>query len=304
MRDPNEELSRIVIAHCDQKCLEPDLESYKGSYPLKVLEYCIIENPEIVLKKMGLYPLKSIAEELGIKAALKVKDEEELIRLVILKLGFNLPPILSGLGDFNSVLKDSTRRIEKNESLSGIMSDVYGEMERVLRDIAYFHLCFAKKVNPRGSKPEQVESILTEAMENPDKKKTFSKLGFGDLIALIRKLNKELSLNKNLQERYIDAFNRKFILPKEQMEILDYVSPFRVPLFAHNKSSTIKVNSRTCVEIVNKLKQFSDFIRENNVYPKVIRVKNEVTNEYGTHYFNAIDDEGYELTIIVSRLTY
>jgi len=63
------------------------------------------------------------------------------------------------------------------------------------------------------------------------------------------------------------------------------------------KEATAKrVNRKACLEMVEDLRRFS-VIDENRIYPKVIRVTYEVTNEYGTRYFEAVDDKGSGWTI-------
>jgi len=300
LRDPNKKLADLVEKEFDQKYLEPDLEPYHGSYPLKVLEYCIIENPEKILRKFGVIRLRKIAEELGIRTALKVRDEEELLRLVILQLGFNLPPILCGLVDFNVVLKESVQRLRKSEPVSAVMADVYGETERVLQDITYFYICFLWRIRTRARKPEEVEADITNVVRGLKvSEKPFSKLTFGELIKLVRTLNSELGRNKNLENELCKTFSRKDIIPKQHMELLNEMSKHRAQLFAHKreKESAKRIDRKTCSEIILTLMEFSKFIDKNEIYPKVIRVTYEVTNEYGTRYFKAVDDEDGEWTI-------
>lgn len=300
LRDPSNELAELVEREFDQKYLEPDLESYHGSYPMRVLEYCITENPENILKKFGVVCLRKKAEELGIRAALMVRDEEDLRRLVILKLGFNLPPILSGLVDFNDVLEKGIQRLGKGEPVSGVMVDVYGETERVLQDIAYFYICFMLRIRTRARKPEEIEADITNAVKDLKvSEKPFSKLTFGVLIKLVRTLNKELHRNKNLKNEFSKTFGRNNILPKNQMEILNEMSKYRASLFAHKreKEAAKRPDRKTCSETVQKLREFSKVIMENKIYPKVIRVTLEVTNEYGNRYFKALDEEKGEWTI-------
>lgn len=297
LRDPNKKLAEILQKEFERKYLEPDLESYHGAYPLRVLEYCIRESPETILRKFGVLRLRKIAEELGISAALKIKDEEELMRLIILKLGFILPPILSGLVNFNRILEESNSRLLKGEQVTGVMADVYGETERVLQDIAYFYICFLWKIRTRARKPEEVETDITNVVRGLNvSDKPFSRLTFGELVKLVRTLNKEVRRNKNLKEEFLKTFDVERILPQDQMKILNEMSKYRSSLFAHKrmKVAAKTPDRRNCREIIAALKEFSKIIREKKIYPKVIRVTYEVTNEYGTRYFEAVDDEGSE----------
>ena len=297
LRNPNKKLAEIVQKEFEQKYLEPDLESYHGTYPLRVLGYCIRESPETILRKFGVLRLRKTAEELGITAALKLKDEEELMRLVILKLGFNSPPILSGLFDFNRILDECNLRLLKGEPASSVMADVYGETERVLQDISYFYICFLWKIRTRARKPEEVEVDITNVVRGLNvSDKPFSKLTFGELIKLVRTLNKEVRRNKNLKSRLLRTFNAKHILPQDQMKILNEMSKCRAPLFAHKREKKVakRPDRKKCHGMIISLRNFSKTIEQNKIYPKIIRVTYEVTNEYGTRYFEAIDDKGGE----------
>lgn len=297
LRDPNKKLSELLQKEFDQRYLEPDLESYHGSYLLRVLEYCIRENPANILRKFGVVRLRKIAEDLGISAALKIKEEEELIRLIILKLGFNLPPILSGLVDFNHILDNCASRLLKGEQLSGVMADVYGETERVLQDIAYFYICFLWKIRTRMRRAEEVEAEINNVVRGLNvSDKPFSKLTFGELIKLVRTLNKEVRKNKDLRKELLKTFNVNYILPQDLMDVLNKMSKYRASFFAHKrvKVAAKMPDRKMCQEIITSLRNFSRKIEENKIYPKVIRVTYEVTNEYGTRYFEAVDDRGDE----------
>jgi hypothetical protein len=175
------------------------------------------------------------------------------------------------------------------------MSDVYGETERILQDIVYFHIAFLWKVRTRGRKPEEVEAEITKIVRNVKvSDKPFSKLTFGEFIKLIRTLNKEVQRNRNLKDELVKTFNRNHILPQDRMEILNKMSQWRATLFAHRrmKESAKKPDRQTVSEIVRTLKGFSRFIEESKIYPEVIQVTYEVTNKYGTRYLEAIDEKG------------
>lgn len=301
LRNPNKNLAKLLQKEFKgrEKYLEPDLEPYHGSYPLRVLEYCIKENPEKILKTFGAPHLRKIAEELGIRAALTIQDDKELMRLILLRLGFNLPPILTGLSDFNLVLDKCATRLKKREDLSGVMADVYGETERMLQDIAYFYICSLWKIKTRRRKPEEIEVDINSVVKDLEvSDKPFTRLTFGELIKLIRTLNKEVRRNKKLKEELTKTFDRSFILPRKCMEVLNEMSKYRALLFAHKRKEKVKrLERKTCSNLISELKEFSKFIGQNDIYPRVIRVTYEVTNEYGTRYFEGIDDRGDEWTI-------
>jgi len=299
LREPNKKLAEIIQNEFDQKYFEPHLKPYHGEYPLRVLEYCIKENPEKILKTFGTPHLRKVGDQIGIRAALIIGDEEELIRLILLKLGFNLPPILVGLNDFDAVLDKCALRLKKRENLSSVMQDVYDETERVLQDLAYFYICFLWKIKTRLRKPEEIEADINRIVKNLKvSDKPFARLTFGELIKLIRNLNKELRRNKELKQELTKIFGTGCVLPKKWVKFLGEISKYRAPLYAHKKRAKVKPpNRKTCSNIISELKDFSRFLHQNEIYPRVIRVTYQVTDEYGTQYFEGIDDRGDEWTI-------
>jgi hypothetical protein len=291
IRTPSKELADLVERKSDPKYLEPELEQYHGSYSLRVLGYCVRETPEKILKNFGIINLRKIAEELGIRAALKVVNEDELIQLIILKLGFNLPPILVGLGEFNQVLDDCGSRLQKGEDISSVMSDAYGETERILQDLLYFYTVVLWKVRTREKKPEEMEAEINSIVHTLGIDKPFLKLTFGQRVELIRKIEEKIYKDTKLKDEFVKTFNRESLVRRDLLNILNSISPLRSSSFAHTRSSNVKKpNRQTCFEVILKLKKFSKLIEEEKIYPELIRVTREVTNEYGTRYFEAIDD--------------
>ena len=296
LKSPNKKLAELLkreFSNTDQKYLEPELEPYKGSYSLRVLEYCIRENPEKILGIFGRGKLRKIAEELGVSAAHKIKNEEELIRLIILRLDFNLPPILSGIVEYNLFLDRCLKRLLKKESISGVMADVYSETERILQDLTYFYICYLWKISTKSKKPEELETEITNIVRELNvSNKPYTRITFGEKIKLIRTLNNKIRKNKNIKKILLDTFNRRHIIPNNQIKILEEISIHRASLFAHKKVKIRgkKNNYNKCNEIINNLILFSKILEEKKIYPHLIRLKFEITNEYGTKYFEAIDE--------------
>lgn len=281
---PTEELAKLIKKEIAEEYLEPELEKYHGDYELRILEYCIRENPEKIMKRLfGMPQLRRIAEDLEILSTPMIKKEDEIIRFVLLKLGFGLPPITLGLKDYQNFLTECRNRLERDESLSGIMTDVYRETQMILRDMAYFYIRFLWQQG-------DVNEIIREKIGLQDYK-PFDKLGLGHFIELIRKLNAKIREDKVLKEKFHDWFDRNRAIPKNLMRVLDEISPILSKAERHEKGE-----KKECLYALDKLVNLSKSFEEG-IYPRVIRIKNEVTNEYGIGYFEAIDDRGDAWTI-------
>lgn len=294
LRNPVKELADLLQSKLDLRYLQPELEPYHGDENLRLLEYCLRENPEEILRKTGVIRLRRIAEELGISAAPKIKDENDLIRLVTLNLGFNLPPILHGLRELEHLLDSCVSRLRKGESISGVMADVYGGIETLLRDMSYFYICHLWRIAVRNKGPEEVESEVSMVVRSLNvSEKPFSKLTFGELAKLLRTLNKKVRKDEERERRLSETFDRNYIIPQSQIRILDGISKNRVHLFAH-KRPMARTDIKKCGGIVRKLNAFCKILREKEIYPHLIRITRQVTNEYGTRYFEAIEENGNE----------
>ena len=292
-RNPIKKLADLLQKKVRPKYLEPELEHYHGEYSLRVLEYCLRENPEKILKKLGAFNLREIAEELGISAAAKIKDEKQLIRLILLKLGFNLPPILYGLREFEKLINKCPLRLQKGEPISSLMSDIYGALKTILRDINYFYICFLWRIPTRYGKPDEIERQLTEVVRKLKvSDKPFLRLTFGEHIKLLRTINKKMRKNKEMKNIFSEAFNRNNLVPQGIINLLDEISPSRSHLFAHKELEQInrEPDQQICKQVIAKVKSICRILKEKKVYPLVIRITKQITNEYGVQYFEAIDE--------------
>jgi len=284
-RKPIEALSGFIKKELKREDIEPELEKYHGDYELKIIEYCIKENPEEIMKRLfGMPQLRRIAKELGIMSSDKIKSDGELIQLILLKLGFSLPPTITGLKDYQKFLSECRKKLYKDEPLSGIITDVYRETQNVLRDITYFYIRFLWQ-------QEDVNEIIREKIGLQDYK-PFDKLGLGHFINLIRVLNSKIQKDKALKKKMSDNFGRNNVLSKEDIGILDEISPVLSVSGRHEK-----VDKKECFCVLDKLQSLSESLEKKETYPRTIRIMHEVTNEYGVGYFEAIDDRGDVWTI-------
>lgn len=163
------------------------------------------------------------------------------------------------------------------------MTDVYRETQMVLRDMAYFYIRFLWQQG-------DVNEIIRGKIGLQDYK-PFDKLGLGHFIELMRKLNAKIRVDKVLKEKFHDWFDRNRAIPKNLMSVLDEISPILSKAERHEKGE-----KKECLYALDKLVNLSKSFEEG-IYPRIIRIKNEVTNEYGIGYFEAIDDRGDAWTI-------
>ena len=286
-RKPNEKLSELIQKKFKKENLEPELEPYQGDYPISLLAYCVKEDPKKILNQLiGIPDLRSIAEELGIPAAQMIKSRDELIKLILLCLGFNIPPDIVGISQYRKLLYKYHNNINKNKPVKEIMRDVYVETENLLRDLSYFYICWYGK----SKEIEKINEMLSELNISD---KPFQRLTLGEHIKLIRTLNTKIKRDSALKKRFFSDFGKDHILPKDKMDILDGISAYRKP-FIHPDRDEPLPDREECIRIVSDLQDFSEFIEKEEIFPMVIQTKRDVTDEYGISHYEVFDDKNTE----------
>jgi hypothetical protein len=306
--DPINNLANLVGKNYEEEDLGPELKAYSGDFRTKLLEYCIMESPEAILLKMfGLPALRKIVKKLGFVSD-KIENADEIVALVLLGLGFDAPPTLSGATAYLRNIEKFRRDLSKShgaDEKSGIMSRAFVEMEKVLRDLVHFHIAFLwndileelesdikkekRKLTYRQIKMEALDTLLLKKRPRVFQvDKTFERLGFGDFIGLTRRLNHEIIEVGSLRKKMAKSFGRSWILENTEVKVLDNISPHRSS-FAHTKDYP---GDEKCDEIVRLMGDFMEAIRSRRIYPLVMRISREVSDEYGKRYAECIEENG------------
>jgi hypothetical protein len=302
-KEPINNLVNLVSKYYADTDLEPELREYAGDFPTRLLEYCIMESPEVILGRLfGIPQLRKIAKRFGFVAD-KVENSDEIVKLVLLGLGFNVPPPIAGVTAYLRSIQKLRRDLPESRDIgwrSGIMSRVFVEMERALRDLAYFYIAFLWN-EQLGNLKDDIEEEMSELTPRQVGikaldifirkkfriKKSFEKLGFGDFIGLIRMANKASQV-RSLKNRMAESFGRTYILGNKETKLLDSISPYRSS-FAHTKDYP---GDEKCDEIVRSIESLLEDFRLKKICPIVMRVSKEVSDEYGKSYAECIDENG------------
>jgi hypothetical protein len=285
---PNKRLSELLQKKFKKEDLEPELKHYQGDYPMNILAYCVRENPKEILDRLigGIPDLRNIAKRLGIPDAKMMESKDGLIKLILLRLGFNIPPNIVGISQYRKLLDEYLFDINKDKPVKGIMRDIYVETGNLLRDLSYFYISWY-------SKSTDVEKIneMVSGLNISDK--PFQLLTLGEHIKLLRTLNTKIERDRALKKRFSEDFGKDRILPKDKMDILDKISVYRKP-FIHPDTDETLPDRETCVQVVSYIQDFSGYIEKERIFPLVIQTKRDVTDEYGISHYEAVDDRNNE----------
>lgn len=301
--EPINNLANLIKQNYKEEDLVPELRTYSGDFTTKLLGYCIMEKPDSILRRMfGVPELRGIGKKFGFVTS-KVDSIDEMISLVLLGLGFDVPPPLIGISEcFSNVQKYKRDLLESRDvgRKSGIMSQIYVEMEKLLRDIAYFHVAFVwdeqldqleseveedmPELTSRQVKIKALDILLRKKFRI---KKPFERLGFGDLISLIRTGNKIFQKTRSCRRKMTKSFCRSNILERKEIKVLNNISPYRSS-FSHTKDYP---GDEKCDEIVRLVENLVEEIRTRKIYPLVVKVSRSVSDEYGKRYAECVDED-------------
>ena len=300
-----ENLATLLRKNFRQEDLSAELRRWSGDFRTKILEYCISENPhEILLHLFGAPRLRKIAKKYGFVNVDRIGDLNELVTLVLLGLGFKVPPKLIGLGhaldSFHTFERDFKKSVNIKQK-SGIMSQVYVETERLLRDLTSFYMSFlwkkdiekieeeleekAKELTPSQIK---IKALTLVASKRLGVKKPFDRLTFGEFVGIARELNRNIEQSRSLKRKVKKTFNRDWFLSKDNMRSLAEVSSYRAN-FVHLKKFP---GDESCRKILRKLSHFAQELATEKIFPIVLRITREIEDEYGKSYAEAVDENG------------
>jgi hypothetical protein len=283
---PVERLAELLMMEFEKGELEPELKNYEGDFPTKVLEYCLNNDPAEIIKKMFGKPhllnvLKSYNVAIG-----NINDDIDLLATYLLKsLGFPVIPKIVGI---KKAINSAERCLQNIKMVSekervGWMTDLYNELERILRDVFVFYSCFLFKIE------SNIIALNAFLKEKFGCEKPIDKLGLGDFVSHLRDLDANLSADAELKKRLEDTFKRPTILPKTYFKMLDDVSKYR-KFFVHPKGRTPSVQE--CQNIAANILTLLNSLEVEMIYPDIIRINEIVVNRYGVKYVKAEDESG------------
>jgi len=273
-REPSKALSDLLRKEFNSEDLEFELRDYQGDYSQNILAYCIKENPEKILDELfGMPQLRNLARKMDILAVKKIKNKDELIKLILLKMAFRIPPKIVGISDYKRFLDENFDNLENNESIKEIMREVYIVTEGILRELSYFYICWYGKKST-SINPDVLDELIKELNISD---KPFQRLTFGEHIKVIKRINSKIEKDEQLKKRFLTAFSRNYAVPKDQIKILDKISPFRKP-FIHPEPNKEIPTVGECLQIISQLQKFSESIEKEGIYPINIQIKVSPSN--------------------------
>lgn len=281
----------------------------EGSFETRVCEFCLIRNPITILETFfGTGPhLINISNKMNLVSLKEIRNYQILLNTILLKLGFSLPPFLEGLSSFSLMLKSYYEHLMndiKDEKQLGMWNKIYSRTENILRDIIYFfyHVLWEKELEEYHWKSE---IILRKLQENIKKEfklvKPITLLTFGELCGLMSQINKKISNNDDVYDKVNKLLHKDHILRKKDIKVLNAMASSRTVLTQIHFTKRKKVNSSSDVlnKLMNMVNEWLSLKGYERVYPIMVRLKEEIENEFGIRYIKVIDE--YEKEYVIKK---
>jgi hypothetical protein len=277
----------------------------RGSVELRVREKCLKKNPrEIIETFFGTGPnLIKLARRIGLVSLRRIRDKEDLLRVILLKLGFTFPPKLDGLLSYSNELKRHRAQLEAgvdDELRRGLWNKVYSETERILRDLILFFFSCLWQSRLREYYKNDVKGAKLKEMIRAEfgLRKSVDILTLGDLCDLLSHINKKIQSNSSLRRDVESIFKRTCIVPSKHLEKLEYVRSARTVLTGiHPTKKKDADPMMTFLKLLEISEDWLSLSKQGRIFPLLIRVKEEKTNEFGISHSIAIDEKGDQWTL-------
>ena len=224
-------LADLIKQNYSEEELLPELKTYSGGFQTKLLEYCITDNPQVILKKLFALPdLRRIAKKMGF-ATSQIDNAEVASAIVLIGLGFNVPPELTGISSSMHIIERLHKEFfetQKIERKSGIMSQTFVELVKVIRDLSYFYIgCLW--ADSLKTIQENIEQEMPQLFPRQQKllslnrfvrrkfkvEKPFEKSGLGDYISLVKSINHRVCGKPLLISKLSKKVNRDYLITNQ-----------------------------------------------------------------------------------------
>lgn len=296
-------LAGLMVSECAEEQLKIYL-SQKGYFSsdvrLGTVELAIKDTPmSILCEYFGWSDLVRIAKKLDLVRPEKL-DKSRMAEIIAIRLGFELPVPIEGLTKIlDGVVRNTASMSDSSisaEELDGMMARTYRSIEVVLKDILHFYIGFlwpeSLTEEEMGERRETFNQFCKDNL-GVVKADGLDGLTLGELKELLQKLTGIVKSEPKLQQSLDDKFQRKTLIPNSVFQNLEESFAAR-KFLAHDKGHVQERKNTKIEKYVKALSKIQDFLREIKmkcIYPYVIRVRREVTDEYGRRYVEAIDDE-------------
>lgn len=302
-----ENLANIILKTFREHELGPHVEG-TGLIEDMIRQKCIVEPPdEILMEFFGSGPyLTKLARKIGLIGLDKIDNKKIFMQSILIKLGFDVSQELQSIVSLTSKLEGRLKQVKSGSTLAeGEWNAIYSSLEQILEDLMLFYGSIWHEQKLIGLEEEKWEIEIKSWIRKTFKlKKQFDYLTLGDLCVLLRDMNLFSRTDKRVLRLMNKLFRRTDIIKEKHLQELDFIKGCRTELTKiHRRLDIKKCDQREVLERLTGL--LRDCISEKGLsktYPYAIRLKEEITTEFGIRYYKVVNEEGRVLKLKTNKL--
>lgn len=281
--DPPERLAALLLMEYPrEQDLEGELVGYRGSYDLKVLDLCLRKSPNKLVDELFSKPrLRYHVKEMGF-FLVDNTDNDALIKLLLLGLGYQLPPRLRWLKIAWNELSENLTRLERIElaevEFVGIVTTSFRKIERILASLTRFYVSAINGFAFFSEYREYIQKMV---------RKSIYRFSIGDWLTVLRHANGTLKKVDLIPSSVEQILTDSEAVPEHVIKEFEKLNRMRRP-FTHHKKEPPSQDKAT-VTIRRMVKVLSVLINMDQM-PTMVRIVREMTNEFGISYIEMVDD--------------
>lgn len=292
-----ENLAKIILRTFKDGELRPLMKGH-GSIEDLTLQKCLVKRPDAILTKFfgsGPY-LTKLAKKIGLIGLDKIENEKTLLQTILIKLGFDVPQELQSIVSLASELEGHLKEIRNGSTLvEGVWNTIFSSLERILDDLLLFYASVWQGQKLRDLEEDKQETEIKGWIKKTFKlEKQFDYLTLGDLCILLRKMNLYSRTNSKVRRIMRRLFGRAVFVKEKHIQELDFIKGCRTELTKiHYRRHGKRCDQKEVLERLTDL--LRGWISERGLsrsYPYAVRLKGEVTTEFGVRYYTVVNEEG------------
>jgi len=192
------------------------------------------------------------------------------------------------------------RRLKRPSHLANLLFII---VEKILKDLATFYVCFLwPKTIEQHFEHDEKKRAFNELVRRElqiGRKEGLDRLMLGELMRALQRLNERVDEEESLIQRVRDTLEREKLIPHTLLSMIESACNYR-PHFVHdtiNGRRNIVINTGLCQNLLDDIISFAKTIANDRIYPCVLRITREITDEYGRTYVEAVDESGKDWVI-------
>jgi len=224
-------------------------------------------------------------------------------------MGFFIPVPPTGLNNYMNIIIGLMRtlsRTKRVETVVGSVATAFVETERVLKDMIFFYGAHIthdeyESLQKRKYDIKNIEKeILKICYGKNSHIQSIERASFGQLVKILRLMEKHVEKKPELSKRISEFLGRNTILDPtgDILRMLDEISQHR-KFYVHDVSKQGLRIPKPAIFVLNLMNKLAERLKE--VYPTPIFGARIVTDNFGTTYLIARDEQDKEYTIYMSE---